>query len=77
MSLIGLLGAGVASVVAMAGIPPNPGRQTPPPGLEERARKAGEPAPEIALPDDAGKSFALAQALKKGPVAVVFYRGFW
>ena len=75
MSLIGLLGAG--AVLAAGGFPPKAGRPTPPPGLEERARKAGEPAPALELTDNTGKSFALAQALKKGPVAVVFYRGFW
>lgn len=75
MSLLGLLGAGF--LVATAGIPPNPGRQTPPPGLEDRARKVSEQAPAFELPAASGGSVALAQALKGGPVAVVFYRGFW
>ena len=80
MSIIGLLGAGLleaALLVGAAGIPPNPGRPTPPPGLEERARKTGEQAPPIVLPGSSGGTFALKDALGRGPVALVFYRGFW
>ena len=80
MSIIGLLGAGwlgAGLLVGAGGIPPNPGRPTAPPGLEERARKIGEQAPPILLPDSSGATFALKEALRRGPVALVFYRGFW
>ncbi len=75
MGIIGLLGAGL--VLGAGGFPPHAGRATPPSGLEERARKPGEPAPPFVLPDAGGGSFALKNALQRGPVALLFYRGSW
>ena len=69
-----LLGAAAAGA---AGIPPNPTRQTPPPGIDANAKKAGDEAPPFKLPAADGSSFDLREHLKTGPVAVVFYRGFW
>ncbi len=75
MSIIGLLGAGL--VLGAGGFPPHAGRPTPPSGLDERARKPGEPAPPLVLPDAFGGTFSLKDTLQRGPVALVFYRGFW
>lgn len=44
----------------------------PSPGL-----KAGERAPLFTLPNAFGKKISLQDALKKGPVILVFYRGAW
>jgi thioredoxin-dependent peroxiredoxin len=35
----------------------------------------GHPAPDFALPDSEGKTFHLSEALKSGPVLLVFYPG--
>ncbi len=43
-----------------------------PKGLE-----VGAEAPELTLPTADGREFSLAEALKKGPVVVYFYRGSW
>ena len=34
-------------------------------------------APAFTLPDQDGRPVALAELLRKGPVHLVFYRGFW
>lgn len=34
-------------------------------------------APDVALPDTTGREHRLSEALKEGPVLLVFYRGFW
>ena len=46
-------------------------------GVEGRALKAGQRAPEFALPDMAGLRVSLAQLRADGPVALIFYRGLW
>jgi hypothetical protein len=46
-------------------------------GAEERALKAGQWAPDFALPDMAGNKVALAQLRAEGPLALIFYRGLW
>ena len=46
-------------------------------GVEERALKAGQRAPDFELPDMAGHQVALAQLRADGPLALVFYRGLW
>jgi len=46
-------------------------------GVEERALKAGQRAPDFALPDMAGNQVALAQLRSEGPLALIFYRGLW
>ncbi len=38
---------------------------------------AGEEAPDFRLASDLGGEFSLSDALKKGPVVAVFYRGSW
>jgi len=37
----------------------------------------GKPAPEFTAPDVDGKSWSLREALKQGPVVVVFYLGYY
>ncbi len=46
-------------------------------GVEERALKVGQRAPDFELPDFAGNQFSLAQLRANGPLALIFYRGLW
>ena len=39
--------------------------------------KVGDVAPEFTAKDQDGKTISLKQALKKGPVVMLFYRGQW
>jgi peroxiredoxin len=43
----------------------------------ELALGAGEYAPDFSLPDGDGKEFSSESLLRKGPLVVTFYRGFW
>jgi hypothetical protein len=46
-------------------------------GVEERALKAGQRAPDFELPDMSGNPVSLAQLRTSGPLALIFYRGLW
>ncbi|MER9758227.1 AhpC/TSA family protein [Mesorhizobium sp. M0166] len=46
-------------------------------GLAERAAHAGEQAPAFQLRDGHGRSFSSREALRRGPVVLVFYMGRW
>jgi peroxiredoxin len=46
-------------------------------GQAERALKAGDAAPDFALPDPDGVLVASKELLAKGPLVVTFYRGLW
>jgi peroxiredoxin len=46
-------------------------------GQAQRAKKAGDIAPEFVLNDPDGKPVALRELLAKGPLVVSFYRGVW
>ncbi|RMF69279.1 MAG: AhpC/TSA family protein, partial [Calditrichaeota bacterium] len=46
-------------------------------GLAERAKRAGDPAPDFSLPNTRGEQVSLNQQLQKGPVVLSFYRGAW
>src|SRR6516162_4421034 len=46
-------------------------------GLAERAVHAGEQAPAFQLRDGYGSTFSSREALRRGPIVVVFYRGRW
>ncbi|MFH2008828.1 MAG: hypothetical protein ABI333_19730 [bacterium] len=35
------------------------------------------PPPDFALPDQDGRQHRLSELLAKGPVVLVFYRGYW
>ncbi|MBN2638581.1 MAG: AhpC/TSA family protein [Bacteroidales bacterium] len=39
--------------------------------------KVGDKAPNFISPDQYGKSIELSKLLKKGPVVLIFYRGYW
>ena len=41
------------------------------------ALKVGDRAPDFALPNGDGKIVLLAEYVTRGPVVLVFYRGFW
>lgn len=55
-----------------AALPPNPGRESPPPGLEQRALPIGAAAPDLTLPDAKGERWT-----RRGAAVLVFYRGHW
>lgn len=46
-------------------------------GIEERALKVGQRAPDFQLPDFEGNQVSLAQLRADGPLALIFYRGLW
>src|SRR6516165_503083 len=46
-------------------------------GLAERAMHAGEQAPAFQLRDSYGGVFSSREALRRGPIILVFYRGRW
>jgi hypothetical protein len=69
--------AGCAPAMKAAGYPPNPRRTEPPPRLSEKALAVGSRAPGFALPPSTGGTWSLGNALQRGPVVIVFYRGHW
>jgi len=46
-------------------------------GIYDRAKKAGDRAPDFTLKNAAGKEVSLPSLLKKGPVVLTWYRGGW
>jgi hypothetical protein len=46
-------------------------------GIEQRAVKQGQPAPDFTLPNVHGKQVQLSSLLQQGPVVLAFYRGGW
>ena len=46
-------------------------------GLAERAMHAGEQAPAFQLRNGYGGAFSSREALRRGPIVLVFYRGRW
>jgi peroxiredoxin len=46
-------------------------------GIEERAKRVGDAAPDVGLPDASGRVVRLSDLWKPGPLVVVFYRGGW
>jgi peroxiredoxin len=46
-------------------------------GQAQRAKKAGDAAPEFTLLDPAGDKVSSRELLSKGPLVVTFYRGVW
>jgi peroxiredoxin len=39
--------------------------------------KVGDKAPDFALPNGDGKLVTLSECTARGPVVLIFYRGFW
>ena len=46
-------------------------------GIMGRIGRVGQPAPDFALPDAAGRNVSLAELRVRGPVVLSFYRGRW
>ena len=46
-------------------------------GVEERALKVGQHAPDFELSGMAGNKITLAQLCADGSLALIFYRGLW
>lgn len=46
-------------------------------GILERIRRPGEAAPDVTLPDAHGRPVRLSDVWRKGPLALIFYRGGW
>jgi peroxiredoxin len=46
-------------------------------GIENRALKEGQLAPDVALPDVSGRRIRLRDLWRNGPLVIVFYRGAW
>ena len=46
-------------------------------GISTRARREGDRAPDVTLPDAFGRPMRLSDAWGKGPLVVIFYRGGW
>ena len=46
-------------------------------GQAQRAKKAGDRAPEFSLQDPAGNLVSSRELLVKGPLVLSFYRGVW
>jgi hypothetical protein len=46
-------------------------------GILDRVARVGQPAPDFALPDAAGRSVSLRELRARGPVVLSFYRGRW
>jgi len=46
-------------------------------GALANAMAAGERAPDLVLPDAAGKRIRLASLLRRGPIVLAFFRGDW
>jgi peroxiredoxin len=44
--------------------------------VHSRTATVGHPAPDFTLTDQQGSAFHLADALRRGPVVLVFLRGF-
>jgi peroxiredoxin len=46
-------------------------------GIAARARRVGDPAPDVTLPDAMGQLVRLSDVWRRGPLVIVFYRGGW
>jgi peroxiredoxin len=46
-------------------------------GIPSRAKREGDTAPDVTLPDAFGRPTRLSDAWQKGPLVVIFYRGGW
>lgn len=46
-------------------------------GISEKVLKAGEIAPDFALPDYKGQTISSQELLSQGPLVLTFYRGAW
>jgi hypothetical protein len=70
-SLGGLLGISLGALSCACTLVEIPVATRPPADVVERA------APPLETHDHLGRAVSLDRALERGPVALVFYRGFW
>ena len=68
---IGTFGQSNQSPLAPPKIPP------PSAGGKSTTLKLGDKAPDFGLPNGDGKLVILSEYTQRGPVVLVFYRGFW
>jgi len=45
--------------------------------VQRAAPKVGDRAPDFSLPNPDGKSVTLKDYTSRGPVVLIFYRGYW
>lgn len=78
-ALVGALASltGCATMYTAMGYPPNPRRESPPPGVPASAVAADKPMPDGTLRDDKGATVQLSTAAREAPLLLVFYRGAW
>jgi cytochrome oxidase Cu insertion factor (SCO1/SenC/PrrC family) len=68
----------VVFVLLIAGLAFSQAKPTPSISTMPKASLAkGDVAPDFILSDQNGKSVKLSKLVKKKPVVLVFYRGFW
>jgi hypothetical protein len=58
-------------------VPEHATRLSPPPALGKNALRTGDKAPPFELPAAGSGTFVLSEALQRGAVVLVFYRGSW
>ena len=75
LSILATVGIAVAAASA-CDIPLGALRRGPPTGIDARLAATRAPAPDFVLEGTAG-TFRLADALARGHVLLVFYRGHW
>lgn len=71
------LGSGCSAMFRAMGLPPNPARETLPPGIEQSALAVGADAPDFWLLSATGERWTLSEKRQSGPVVLTFYRGHW
>lgn len=80
VAALAALGGAVMGTIAYtsrARLPPQAERRTPPPGIGGRALAVGAAAPDFTLPGSPAQPTRLAEALARGPVVLLFFRGHW
>jgi peroxiredoxin len=45
--------------------------------LAQAPLRVGDKAPDFAIPNGDGKLITLSEHTARGPVVIIFYRGFW
>jgi peroxiredoxin len=71
------LGTGCSGLFKLMGLPPNPTREAPPPGIATRALAEGATAPDFSLASTTVAAWSLKETLTSKRAVLVFYRGSW
>lgn len=77
LAALGGAGLGTYAYSTRERVPPQATRRTPPPGIAGRALGEAQAAPDFALPGSPARPTRLADALREGPVFLLFFRGHW